>query len=147
MLFRSPVLIRAPLLRLKGFATTPMLAMVARGYERGSSSTSSSLISSSYLGASKSSFKGSLPLLLLVETMVLLKLGDRIWLKQIETKTQRKHEIRTSGVPGDYILRSFITKGRYGDEAWSETDSEGPTPPARAARVGPAPREIGRAHV
>ena len=74
-----PVLIHAPLLRLKGFATTPMLAIVARGYERGSSSTSSSswaLIASSGLGPWKSSFKGSLPLLLLVETMVLLKVGD-----------------------------------------------------------------------
>ena len=39
------------------------------------------------------------------------------WQKQIETKTRRKHDIQTSEAPGDYILRSFISKGTY----WEKT--------------------------
>ena len=37
--------------------------------------------------------------------------------KQIEMKTRRENDIRTSGDPGDYIEKSFTVKGREGNRA------------------------------
>ena len=69
-----------------------------------------------------------------------LELGALPGRNRSKQKTRRKDDIQTSGDPGDYIGEILTPKGRYGNETWSESGTEAPTPRGGAARGGPAPR-------
>ena len=63
-----------------------------------------------------------------------LELGALPGRNRSKQKTRRKDDIRTSGDPGDYIGEILTPKGRYGNETWSESGTEAPTPRGGAAR-------------
>jgi hypothetical protein len=55
------------------------------------------------------------------------------------TETRRYRDIRTSGGPGEYIIKSFTSKQSLQVENEVEAVSGAATPGGRAAQVGPAP--------